>query len=87
MTAAGPGMAHKEAFGDHQIAVDENDHITAGMVHAAVAPLGRSAVLLLHKPHMGKLVLPVMEPIDGSIRGPVVDHHHLEPFEGITQPL
>ena len=80
----GLGMADEEALGDHQIAVDEDDHITTGMIHTAVAPLGWSAVGLLNKPHMGELVLPVMEPIDGSIRGPVVNHHHLKAFEGIT---
>jgi len=47
-------MGGQKGFCDHQIAVDEDDHIATGVIHTAVSALGRTTVLLLDQAHMGK---------------------------------
>ena len=71
-------MAAQEGGGHHQVAVDEHDHLSPGVLHAAVAPLGRAAMALLNQPHMGKLGGLGRQPGHGLIGGAVVDEHHFK---------
>ena len=47
-------MGGQEGFCDHEVAVDEDDHIATGVIHASVPALRRTTVLLLNQAHMGK---------------------------------
>ena len=47
-------MGGQKGFCNHQIAVDEDDHIATGVIHTAVPALRRTTVLLLDQAHVGK---------------------------------
>ena len=67
-------MGRQEGLCDHEITVDENDHVTTGMINAAVAALRRTTVLLLNQAHMGETPRLGPQPRWGSIGGAVVNH-------------
>ena len=75
------GMAAQEGGGHHQVAVDEDDHLPPGVLHAAVAPLGRTAMALLNQPHMGQLSGLGRQPGHGLISGAVVHQNHFKTRE------
>ena len=68
-------MGGQKGLCDHQVAVDEDDHITTGVIHAAVPTLRRTTVLLLNQAHMGKTNGLLPQPRRRSIAGTVVDHN------------
>ena len=67
-------MGRQKGLSDHEVTVDENDHVTTGMINAAVAALRRTTVLLLNQADMGKKPRLGPQPQWGSIGGAVVDH-------------
>ena len=60
-------MSRQKHRRDHEIAVDEHDHIAQRMVDTTVTPLGRTTMDLLNQPHMGEAIGVLAKPIRGSI--------------------
>ena len=73
----GRGVGEQEAVRHHQIAIDKHNHIALGMLDAAVAALGRPAVVLLDQAHVGERRRLGPQPGHRVIAGAVIDEHHL----------
>ena len=83
----GGGMGQQEAARHHQVAIDKNNHIALGVLNAAVAPLGRSAMVLFNQAHVGEAGRLGPQPGHRVIAGAVVDHHHLVGADRVGQLL
>ena len=81
MALQGLGMAAQKGWGDHQIAVDKDDHIAPGILHTTIAPLGGTAMVLLDQPHMGQVIGLSFQPGNGRIGGAIVNKHDLKPLK------